>query len=52
MGFSGDGGFGVVEREVEGGEVGGDGVGFGGSDDRWFCLLEELFDGFIVRFMF
>lgn len=49
MGPSGDGGPGAAEREAEGGEVGGDGAGPGGSDDRWLRLLEEPFDGLTVR---
>lgn len=43
------GGAGAAEGDVEGGEVGWNGAGAGGSDDGWLRLLKEPLDGLSVR---
>lgn len=43
------GGAGAAEGDVEGGEVGWNGAGAGGSDDRRLRLLKEPLDGLSIR---
>ena len=42
------GGAGTAYRDVQGGEVGGDGVGANGGDHSRLHLLEEPLNGFVV----
>ena len=46
-----NGGTGAADRDVEGGEVGGDGAGASGGDHRGLRLLEEPLDRLAVGFV-
>lgn len=51
MGRDRHGRAGASEGDVERGEVGGDGAGAGGGDNRGLRLLEEPLNGFAVGFV-